>query len=65
MKSPCINVCRFDGRTGWCVACARTLAECRLWKKASRPQLLAISKTLPARLAKLDARGVRVMEEER
>ncbi|AJP70686.1 DUF1289 domain-containing protein [Sphingomonas sp. HT-1] len=64
MKSPCISVCRFDGRTGWCVACARTLAECREWKKAPRPRLLAINKTLPARLAKLDARGIRVFEEE-
>ena len=64
MKSPCISVCRFDGRTGWCVACGRTLPECREWKKAPRPRLLAISKALPARLAKLDTRGVRVIEEE-
>ncbi len=35
MKSPCISICRFDGRTGWCVACARTLPECREWKKGA------------------------------
>jgi predicted Fe-S protein YdhL (DUF1289 family) len=64
MKSPCIGVCRFDGRTGWCVACARTLAECREWKKAPRPRLLAINKMLPARLNKLTERGIRVVEED-
>ncbi|MGE7204978.1 DUF1289 domain-containing protein [Sphingomonas sp. NPDC019816] len=59
-----MSVCRFDGRTGWCVACGRTLAECREWKKAPRPRLLAISRTLPARLDKLDARGVRVVADD-
>lgn len=64
MKSPCVNVCRFDGRTGWCVACGRTLGECREWKKAPRPRLLAINKTLRARLDKLGERGVRVIEDQ-
>ncbi len=32
-------------------------------EKAPRPRLLAISKALPARLAKLDARGIRVVED--
>lgn len=62
MKSPCKNVCRFDGRTGWCVACARTLGECREWKKASRPRLLAISSALHARRKKLVERGLLVSE---
>ena len=59
-----MNVCRFDGKTGWCVACGRTLGECREWKKVSRPRLIAISKTLPARLNKLADRGLRVIEEQ-
>lgn len=59
MRSPCVDICRFDGRTGWCVACGRTLGECREWKKAPRPRLLAISQALPARLARLSDRGVR------
>jgi predicted Fe-S protein YdhL (DUF1289 family) len=57
MKSPCVDVCRFDGRTGWCVACGRTLIEARTWRKSSRPQLLKISAELPRRLAKLETRG--------
>ncbi|MDE2563347.1 MAG: DUF1289 domain-containing protein [Sphingomonadales bacterium] len=56
MKSPCVEVCRFDGRTGWCVACGRTLAEARGWRKAARPKLLMITAELPRRLVKLRAR---------
>ncbi|WP_196319645.1 DUF1289 domain-containing protein [Burkholderia cepacia] len=33
VKSPCIDVCSFDGRTGYCVACLRTRDEARGWKK--------------------------------
>ncbi|WP_230483985.1 DUF1289 domain-containing protein [Sphingomonas sp. Leaf21] len=58
MKSPCVDICRFDGRTGWCVACGRTQVECRGWRKAARPTLLGIQAELPRRLAKLAARGI-------
>jgi hypothetical protein len=27
MKSPCLEVCILDGRTGWCRACGRTKDE--------------------------------------
>lgn len=53
MKSPCIDVCRFDGTTGWCVGCGRTLAECRAWKKAPPFRQRAIAAELPRRMAKL------------
>ena len=33
LKSPCVEVCVFDGPTGFCVACLRTLGEAREWKK--------------------------------
>lgn len=33
VKSPCTDVCAFDGKTGFCVGCLRTLAEAREWKK--------------------------------
>ncbi|MCS0588261.1 DUF1289 domain-containing protein [Massilia norwichensis] len=33
VKSPCIELCEFDGRTGLCNGCLRTLAEAREWKK--------------------------------
>jgi uncharacterized protein len=33
VKSPCIETCRFDGRTGLCTGCLRTQLEAREWKK--------------------------------
>ncbi|WP_323051186.1 DUF1289 domain-containing protein, partial [Caballeronia mineralivorans] len=29
VKSPCIDVCAFDGKTKMCVGCFRTLEEIR------------------------------------
>lgn len=64
MKSPCVDVCRFDGPTGWCLACGRTLAECREWKRANHARLKALGAQLPQRLRKLEQRGVRVWPEQ-
>ncbi|MEX3634649.1 DUF1289 domain-containing protein [Paraburkholderia sp. BR14320] len=33
IKSPCIDVCAFDGKSGLCIGCFRTLDEIRCWKK--------------------------------
>jgi predicted Fe-S protein YdhL (DUF1289 family) len=33
VKSPCVGLCAFDGKTGFCVGCLRTLDEIRDWKK--------------------------------
>ena len=33
VKSPCIELCRFDGKTGLCTGCLRTLDEARQWRK--------------------------------
>ncbi|EGD01827.1 DUF1289 domain-containing protein [Burkholderia pseudomultivorans] len=33
VKSPCIDVCAFDGKTGLCTGCLRTREEIRDWKK--------------------------------
>ena len=35
VKSPCIKVCKFDGKTGLCIGCLRTREETRGWKKMS------------------------------
>jgi len=35
VKSPCVELCQFDGKTGFCNGCLRTLAEAREWKKMS------------------------------
>lgn len=31
-KSPCISLCKFSGKNGWCLGCGRTLKECKDWK---------------------------------
>lgn len=31
VPSPCINVCRMDARSTWCVGCLRTLDEIAAW----------------------------------
>ncbi|NVI08136.1 MULTISPECIES: DUF1289 domain-containing protein [Paraburkholderia] len=33
VKSPCIDVCAFDGKTGLCTGCHRTREEAGGWKK--------------------------------
>ena len=33
VKSPCIDVCAFDGKSGFCVGCLRTVPEAQDWKK--------------------------------
>ncbi len=59
MASPCIDVCRFDEATGWCLGCGMSRKDKKHWKKekARRP---AIREALPGRLAALAAAGHRV-----
>lgn len=35
VKSPCIELCQFDRKTGLCTGCLRTQGEAREWKKMS------------------------------
>jgi uncharacterized protein len=58
MATPCIDVCRYDEATGWCLGCGMTRKDKKHWKKdkARRPEILAV---LPGRLAALDAAGLR------
>ncbi|MDY7544921.1 DUF1289 domain-containing protein [Glaciimonas sp. CA11.2] len=32
-SSPCIDICKFEGKSGFCIACLRTRDECKEWKK--------------------------------
>lgn len=56
MASPCIDICRYDEATGWCLGCGMTKKDKKHWKKdkAARP---AIREALPARLQALEAAG--------
>jgi predicted Fe-S protein YdhL (DUF1289 family) len=33
VKSPCIELCQFERKTGLCTGCLRTQGEAREWKK--------------------------------
>ncbi|MCA3641257.1 MAG: DUF1289 domain-containing protein [Burkholderia sp.] len=53
VKSPCVEVCAFDGRTGYCVACLRTRDEARGWKKMTDHRRHQIVNDRTRRQAKL------------
>ena len=57
MKNPCIDICKFDKKTGWCIGCGRSKDERRDWKKASKKRRKEIKHDLPHRLEKLEQRG--------
>gem|GEM_PF-360119 len=33
IESPCVDICKFDDKTGFCIGCTRTRDECKSWKK--------------------------------
>ncbi len=38
LASPCIDICRMDDRTGFCLGCFRTIDEIVAWSAASNDQ---------------------------
>jgi hypothetical protein len=55
VKSPCIDICRFDASTGWCEGCGRTRAEIAQWRKLTPFRRSAIQHELARRLARIGA----------
>lgn len=55
-KSPCIDLCVFDTKTGWCEGCGRTRGETQSWSKLSPYHRKATERALPARLKALKTR---------
>lgn len=49
LRSPCINVCRIEPRSGLCEGCKRTTDEIMRWPYASEAEQAAILAELPAR----------------
>jgi len=56
MSSPCIDVCRYDETTGWCLGCGMAKAEKKAWKQGPAARA-AIGAALPARLATMAGIG--------
>jgi len=59
VASPCINVCRLDPATRWCLGCARTGAEIARWTAIDDAARQAILDVLPERLRALPAAKAR------
>ena len=57
VRSPCINICRIDDATGWCVGCGRTLDEITRWGGTSDADRDAVMAALPARITMLSRGG--------
>lgn len=55
IASPCINVCRMDEGTGWCLGCGRTIPEISNWSAKPPEERRAIRAALPERMTALRA----------
>ncbi len=64
MASPCIDVCRYDDATGWCLGCGMTKRETKAGKREKELRG-AIRAALPARLEALAAAGRSIGEAAR
>ena len=53
VPSPCIDVCRMDGRTGYCTGCLRTAEEIRRWRKLTDHQCRRVLEDAKRRKARL------------
>ena len=49
-KSPCVDVCKFTGRNGWCIGCGRTREECQKWRKFKPFDIKSLQKQLKKRM---------------
>ena len=56
--SPCVDVCRYPGQKGWCIACGLTSKESRNWKAMKPYDRTRVRKQLSKRKAALQAKGL-------
>jgi uncharacterized protein len=51
IQSPCVDICKIDGISGFCIGCLRTRDEIREWKAAPDERRQQIIDGLAARTA--------------
>jgi uncharacterized protein len=56
-SSPCIGVCRLDGKSGLCLGCGRSLKEIAAWPGLAPAERAAILARLKGRRAPAGAGG--------
>ena len=57
-KSPCIDVCKYLGPKGWCVACGLTSKESKGWKAMKPYARNSLLKQLQRRQSEIQALGL-------
>ena len=57
-KSPCTDVCKYQGPKGWCLACGLTSKESKSWKAMKPYDRNALLKKLQRRQSELRALGL-------
>ena len=62
VASPCVDICKLDRRTGYCVACLRTGDEIRRWRKLTDTQRHRIMAEAKRRQAQLDRATLKAAE---
>ncbi|MCP1546734.1 DUF1289 domain-containing protein [Methylorubrum extorquens] len=50
---PCTGVCQWDGRTGWCFGCGRTVPEIKAWLKMTPYRRTTLLRELPRRVEQI------------
>ncbi|WP_217550726.1 DUF1289 domain-containing protein [Pantoea sp. GbtcB22] len=50
IKSPCLDICVFNGKSGWCEGCGRTRLEAKEWPKMSPFHKKALARVLDGRM---------------
>ncbi|TAL96765.1 MAG: DUF1289 domain-containing protein [Paraburkholderia sp.] len=53
VQSPCVDICKFDDKTGLRICCLRTRDECKRWKKMNDKHRRRIIDDRPRRQSKL------------
>ncbi|MGK6356117.1 DUF1289 domain-containing protein [Sphingomonas sp. DT-207] len=53
IPSPCIDVCRIDPGTGWCIGCGRTIDEIVRWGATDPEDRRRVMAELPERMKRL------------
>ena len=57
-QSPCVDVCKYHGPKGWCIACGLTSNEFKNWKRMKPFGRKALLKKLERRKSDLKAKGL-------
>ncbi|MEZ3498654.1 DUF1289 domain-containing protein [Pantoea sp. KPR_PJ] len=50
IKSPCVDLCRFNGKSGWCEGGGRIREEAQKWRKLTPCRQKALAGALQGRM---------------